>query len=102
MPTSWSPLSAVPEILGAEHVKPGATVIDVGINRRADGLVAMSTSPLVSSVAGAITPGPWGESADDHRLSARQHRQGSAGARDPAMTAISALADAVAELRGSR
>jgi methylenetetrahydrofolate dehydrogenase (NADP+)/methenyltetrahydrofolate cyclohydrolase len=29
----------VPEMLGADHVKPGATVIDVGINRRDDGLV---------------------------------------------------------------
>ena len=29
----------VPRLLGAEHVKPGAAVIDVGINRTPDGLV---------------------------------------------------------------
>ncbi len=28
----------VPELIGADHVKPGAAVIDVGINRTEDGL----------------------------------------------------------------
>ena len=31
-------------LIGAEHVKPGAAVIDVGINRTPEGLQAMSTS----------------------------------------------------------
>ena len=32
-PTCWSPPSAVPRMVGADWVKPGAAVIDVGINR---------------------------------------------------------------------
>ena len=48
-----------------DWIKPGATVIDVGINRLpgADGKTDWSaTSPLqeVSEVAGAITPVPGG------------------------------------------
>jgi len=55
-----------PKLLGAEHVKPGAIVIDVGINRIAD--PATGKSRLVGDVdfeaakaiAGAITPVPGG------------------------------------------
>ncbi len=55
-----------PKLLGAEHVKPGAIVIDVGINRIAD--PATGKSRLVGdvdfeaakAVAGAITPVPGG------------------------------------------
>ncbi|MGD9126860.1 MAG: bifunctional 5,10-methylenetetrahydrofolate dehydrogenase/5,10-methenyltetrahydrofolate cyclohydrolase [Planctomycetia bacterium] len=44
----------------ADMVKPGATVIDVGINRTADGLVGdVDYEPLLE-VAGAITPVPGG------------------------------------------
>ena len=47
-----------------DWVKPGATVIDVGINRVAgrggDAWSATSISPSVSKVAGAITPVPGG------------------------------------------
>jgi len=50
----------VPEMLGADHVKPGATVIDVGINRRDDGLVGDVDFVAASRVAGAITPVPGG------------------------------------------
>ena len=54
-----------PRMLGAAHVKPGAIVIDVGINRvpTADGgsrLVGDVDYEAAASVAGAITPVPGG------------------------------------------
>jgi methylenetetrahydrofolate dehydrogenase (NADP+)/methenyltetrahydrofolate cyclohydrolase len=47
-------------LITAEHVKPGATVIDVGINRTEDGLVGDVDFESVVEVAGAITPVPGG------------------------------------------
>ena len=44
----------------AELVKPGATVIDVGMNRTDDGLVGDVDFDAVREVAGAITPVPGG------------------------------------------
>jgi methylenetetrahydrofolate dehydrogenase (NADP+)/methenyltetrahydrofolate cyclohydrolase len=52
--------AGVPRLVGAEMVKPGATVIDVGINRSEDGLVGDVDFEPVSEVAGAITPVPGG------------------------------------------
>ena len=53
-----------PEMLNAAHVKPGATVIDVGINRiEQDGktrLVGDVDYASAAEVAGAITPVPGG------------------------------------------
>lgn len=50
-----------PGLVTADMVKPGATVIDVGINRDADGrLVGDVDFGAVSDVAGAITPVPGG------------------------------------------
>jgi methylenetetrahydrofolate dehydrogenase (NADP+)/methenyltetrahydrofolate cyclohydrolase len=49
-----------PEMITAEYVKPGATVIDVGINRTESGLVGDVAFAEVSQVAGAITPVPGG------------------------------------------
>ena len=53
-----------PEMLNAAHVKPGATVIDVGINRiERDGktkLVGDVDYASAAEVAGAITPVPGG------------------------------------------
>ena len=47
--------------IGADHVKPGAAVIDVGINRLEDGrLVGDVDTEAVAAVAGAITPVPGG------------------------------------------
>jgi methylenetetrahydrofolate dehydrogenase (NADP+)/methenyltetrahydrofolate cyclohydrolase len=46
--------------VGAEHVKPGATIIDVGINRTDDGLVGDVDYDAVVDIAGAITPVPGG------------------------------------------
>jgi methylenetetrahydrofolate dehydrogenase (NADP+)/methenyltetrahydrofolate cyclohydrolase len=52
------------EMIGADWVKPGATVIDVGINRVERGgarvLVGDVDFAAVSAVAGAITPVPGG------------------------------------------
>ncbi len=44
----------------APMVKPGATVIDVGVNRTEDGLVGDVDFDAVSEVASAITPVPGG------------------------------------------
>jgi methylenetetrahydrofolate dehydrogenase (NADP+)/methenyltetrahydrofolate cyclohydrolase len=49
-----------PRLVGAEMVKPGATVIDVGTNRTDDGLVGDVDFDPVREVAGAITPVPGG------------------------------------------
>ena len=43
-----------------DWIKPGATVIDVGINRTEDGLVGDVDFESVRQVAGAITPVPGG------------------------------------------
>jgi methylenetetrahydrofolate dehydrogenase (NADP+)/methenyltetrahydrofolate cyclohydrolase len=50
----------VPRLLGADAVKPGATVIDVGINRTDDGLVGDVDFEAVRDVAGLLTPVPGG------------------------------------------
>lgn len=50
----------VPHLIGADHVRPGATVIDVGINRTDDGLVGDVDFDAVVDIAGAITPVPGG------------------------------------------
>jgi methylenetetrahydrofolate dehydrogenase (NADP+)/methenyltetrahydrofolate cyclohydrolase len=48
-------------MLGADHVKPGAVVIDVGTNPTDDGqLVGDVDTAAVEPVAGAITPVPGG------------------------------------------
>jgi methylenetetrahydrofolate dehydrogenase (NADP+)/methenyltetrahydrofolate cyclohydrolase len=50
-----------PRMIGAQMVKPGACVIDVGINRLADGTLAgdVDFAP-VREIAGWITPVPGG------------------------------------------
>ena len=49
-----------PCLLGADAIKPGATVIDVGMNRTDDGLVGDVDFEAAREVAGAITPVPGG------------------------------------------
>src|SRR3954463_3357850 len=49
-----------PKFVTAEMVKPGATVVDVGINRTAEGGVGDVDFAGVAEVAGAITPVPGG------------------------------------------
>ncbi len=50
-----------PEMVRGDWIKPGATVIDVGINRRPDGkLVGDVAFDECAAIAGAITPVPGG------------------------------------------
>jgi methylenetetrahydrofolate dehydrogenase (NADP+)/methenyltetrahydrofolate cyclohydrolase len=49
-----------PKMFDERFVKPGATVIDVGINRTDDGLVGDVDFDAVVDIAGAITPVPGG------------------------------------------
>ena len=49
-----------PGLVGASDVKPGAVVVDVGINRTDDGLVGDVDFAAVEEVAGALTPVPGG------------------------------------------
>jgi methylenetetrahydrofolate dehydrogenase (NADP+)/methenyltetrahydrofolate cyclohydrolase len=48
------------QMVGGEWVKPGAAVIDVGINRTEQGLVGDVDFAAAASVAGLITPVPGG------------------------------------------
>jgi methylenetetrahydrofolate dehydrogenase (NADP+) / methenyltetrahydrofolate cyclohydrolase len=48
------------KMVGGDWIKPGATVIDVGINRTDDGLVGDVDFEAAREVAGAITPVPGG------------------------------------------
>jgi methylenetetrahydrofolate dehydrogenase (NADP+) / methenyltetrahydrofolate cyclohydrolase len=50
----------VPRLLGAAAVKPGAVVIDVGMNRDEDGLCGDVDFEAVKEVAAAVTPVPGG------------------------------------------
>lgn len=52
--------TGAPGLIGPEHVKGGATVIDVGVNRTEGGLVGDVDFESVVEVAGAITPVPGG------------------------------------------
>ena len=47
-------------MITAAHVKPGATVIDVGVSRTESGIVGDVDFEPVSKIAGAITPMPGG------------------------------------------
>ena len=50
-----------PQMLTADYIKPGAAVIDVGINRLEDGrLVGDVDFEGAKAIAGAITPVPGG------------------------------------------
>lgn len=52
--------AGIRHLVGAEAVKPGATVIDVGIHRTEDGLRGDVDQDAVRPVAGALTPVPGG------------------------------------------
>ncbi len=49
-----------PGLIGAGHVKPGATVIDVGVTYTAEGIRGDVAFEEVSAVAASITPMPGG------------------------------------------
>ena len=50
----------VPRLIGADAVKPGAAVIDVGMNRLPEGLCGDVDFDAVREVAGLLTPVPGG------------------------------------------
>jgi methylenetetrahydrofolate dehydrogenase (NADP+)/methenyltetrahydrofolate cyclohydrolase len=50
----------VPRLIGADAVKPGAAVIDVGMNRLPEGLCGDVDFEAVREVAGLLTPVPGG------------------------------------------
>jgi len=50
----------VPRLVKAEMVKPGAVVIDVGVNRLEEGLVGDVDFDQVKEIAGYVTPVPGG------------------------------------------
>ena len=49
-----------PKMIDADYVKPGAVVIDVGINRTGEGMVGDVDLEAVAPVASYITPVPGG------------------------------------------
>lgn len=52
--------AGVPQLIGGDMIKPGATVVDVGVHRTAEGLVGDVKHDEAAEVAGAITPVPGG------------------------------------------
>ncbi|MCU1367247.1 MAG: folD [Ilumatobacteraceae bacterium] len=52
--------AGIARLITAEHVKPGATLIDVGMSRTEAGIVGDIDFDAVESIAGAITPMPGG------------------------------------------
>lgn len=52
--------AGIANLIGSEHVKPGAAVVDVGIHRTPTGLVGDVRSAEVADIAGWITPVPGG------------------------------------------
>jgi methylenetetrahydrofolate dehydrogenase (NADP+)/methenyltetrahydrofolate cyclohydrolase len=52
--------AGVPQLIGADMVQPGATVVDVGVHRTDHGLVGDVRFDEVAEVAGAISPVPGG------------------------------------------
>jgi methylenetetrahydrofolate dehydrogenase (NADP+)/methenyltetrahydrofolate cyclohydrolase len=52
--------AGVPHLIGGDMIKPGATVVDVGVHRTPDGLIGDVKHDEVVAVAGAITPVPGG------------------------------------------
>ncbi|WP_104526490.1 bifunctional 5,10-methylenetetrahydrofolate dehydrogenase/5,10-methenyltetrahydrofolate cyclohydrolase, partial [Blastococcus atacamensis] len=52
--------AGIPGLIGPDAVRPGATVIDVGIHRGENGLVGDVQHDAVAEVAGLLTPVPGG------------------------------------------
>ncbi|WP_320783557.1 bifunctional 5,10-methylenetetrahydrofolate dehydrogenase/5,10-methenyltetrahydrofolate cyclohydrolase [Streptomyces sp. CRN 30] len=52
--------TGVPGLIGADHVKPGAVVVDVGIHRTPDGLRGDVRAGELDGHAGLLTPVPGG------------------------------------------
>ena len=77
-----------PGIVTADMVKPGATVIDVGVNRTPEGKLVGDVDPAVWEVAGLMTPVPGGVGPMTiamllrNTLTAAQHRRSQVAASD--------------------
>jgi methylenetetrahydrofolate dehydrogenase (NADP+) / methenyltetrahydrofolate cyclohydrolase len=52
--------AGVPQLIRADMIRPGATVLDVGVHRTPDGLVGDVMFDEVAAIAGAISPVPGG------------------------------------------
>ena len=63
----------VAELVGADYVKPGAAVIDVGMNRTDAGLRGDVDFEAAAPRARVITPVPGGVGPDDDCDAAAQH-----------------------------
>ena len=70
-----------PGLVTPDMVKPGATVIDVGVNRTEEGKLVGDVDPAVFEVAGLMTPVPGGVGPMTiamllrNTLTAAQHRR---------------------------
>ena len=84
--------AGVPEMITGDMIKPGATVIDVGVHRTAEGLVGDVRFDEAVEVAGAITPVPGGVGPDDRRDAPGEHRRRRRGAGVRIVTAGGRLA----------
>ncbi|WP_328842709.1 bifunctional methylenetetrahydrofolate dehydrogenase/methenyltetrahydrofolate cyclohydrolase FolD [Streptomyces sp. NBC_00258] len=77
--------AGIPELIGPAAVKPGATVVDVGIHRRDTGLCGDVDTAAVAEVAARITPVPGGVGPMTivmllaNTLTAARRQQGMAG-----------------------
>ncbi|MDR1194581.1 MAG: bifunctional 5,10-methylene-tetrahydrofolate dehydrogenase/5,10-methylene-tetrahydrofolate cyclohydrolase [Peptococcaceae bacterium] len=70
------------KMLGKEHIAPGGTVIDVGINVDADGSLCGDVDyAAVADIAGLITPVPGGVGAVTTAILARHVIRAAAGAQ---------------------
>ena len=68
-----------PRLVRADWVKPGATVIDVGVNRTEDGLVGDVDFERRQRGRRRDHAGAWRGRADDHRDAAPEHALGRQG-----------------------
>ena len=75
--------AGVPQLIGGDMIKPGATVIDVGVHRTADGLVGDVSLRRGGRGRRGDHPGARRGRADDGGDAAREHRvgRGAAGVR---------------------
>jgi methylenetetrahydrofolate dehydrogenase (NADP+)/methenyltetrahydrofolate cyclohydrolase len=77
-----------PRTVQGDWVKPGATVIDVGINRTDDGLVGDVDFAPAAERAGAITPVPGGVGPMTIAMLLRNTLTASASRRRSAASAV--------------
>ena len=66
-------------LIGADHIKPGAVVIDVGTNPTPDGGLAGDVDPDAAAAASASTPVPGGVGPVTTALLMRQTLQAAGG-----------------------